>query len=325
MNKNNFPKISIVTPSYNQGQYIEQTIQSVLGQDYPNLEYIIIDGGSTDNSGEIIKKYEKHLAYWVSEKDKGQSDAINKGISRATGEIFNWLNSDDFYSPGVLQEVANSFSAGVDVVCGKVRFHYADGSTAFTTAFPHSDNVMEVISSTKFVQQSTFFPLKFIKEVNGVNPELHYSMDFELWLKYLFIYGLSGVKNNDKVIANFRIHGASKTYLSDNNFFNEWVKIFTSIKSIYNKSIEEQYSQLLGNYKFKIRSVSLDPEIVKEAVARFFYDALVFLYGERNLKMFDTVMHLLDINYLDKRRRSEIKKMKFRRENIPIMFFKKKH
>jgi len=106
----NLPKISIVTPSFNQGQYIEETILSIVNQNYPNLEYIIIDGGSTDNTVEIIKKYEKHLAYWVSEKDKGQSEAINKGFRKATGDIVCWINSDDFFMPGSLLKVGERFA-----------------------------------------------------------------------------------------------------------------------------------------------------------------------------------------------------------------------
>jgi glycosyltransferase involved in cell wall biosynthesis len=106
-----YPKISIVTPSFNQGRFIEKTILSVIEQDYPNLEYIIIDGGSTDESVEVIKKYDQHLAYWVSEPDRGQSHAINKGFERATGEIFGWLNSDDWYHPGALKAVAEAFAA----------------------------------------------------------------------------------------------------------------------------------------------------------------------------------------------------------------------
>ena len=116
----NYPRISIVTPSFNQGKYIEQTIQSVLSQNYPNLEYIIIDGGSTDGTVEIIKKYEQQLTYWISEPDKGQTDAINKGFAKCTGEIFNWINSDDYYSPNSLHIVAEVFSENptAKVVCG---------------------------------------------------------------------------------------------------------------------------------------------------------------------------------------------------------------
>ena len=108
------PKISIVTPSYNQGQYLEKTIRSVLEQGYPNLEYIIIDGGSTDHSVEIIKRYEKYLKYWESEADRGQSHAINKGFEHATGDLFAWLNSDDYYMDDVFQRVAEIYQANLD-------------------------------------------------------------------------------------------------------------------------------------------------------------------------------------------------------------------
>src|SRR5688572_11561284 len=106
MSSRQLPSITVITPSYNQGRYIEETIDSVLSQGYPSLEYIVIDGGSADNSVEIIRKYEPYLAYWVSEKDRGQAHAINKGLARSTGELWNWSNSDDVLAPGALHRVA---------------------------------------------------------------------------------------------------------------------------------------------------------------------------------------------------------------------------
>lgn len=115
-----WPKISIVTPTYNQGQYIEETILSIINQDYPNLEYIIIDGGSTDDSREVVAKFEKHLAYWVSERDKGQADAINKGFTKCTGNIFNWINSDDYLPQGALKVIAEAYMRGYGIIAGPV-------------------------------------------------------------------------------------------------------------------------------------------------------------------------------------------------------------
>ena len=111
------PKISIVTPSFNQGQFIEETIRSVLDQDYPNLEYLVIDGGSTDQTIDIIRKYETQLSYWESEKDRGQVHAINKGLARATGDIFAYINSDDIYLPGTFATVAKYFDEHAHPQC----------------------------------------------------------------------------------------------------------------------------------------------------------------------------------------------------------------
>ena len=112
------PKITLVTPCFNSAKYIEQTILSIIKQDYENLEYIIIDGGSTDGTVEIIQKYEDKIAYWVSEPDNGQSEAINKGIAKATGDIFNWVNADDYLESNALSQVAKAFSTNeIDSFC----------------------------------------------------------------------------------------------------------------------------------------------------------------------------------------------------------------
>ncbi len=124
-----WPRVSVVTPSFNQGRFVEQTIRSVLLQGCPDLEYVVVDGGSTDESVAVVRKYEAHLAHWVSERDRGQSHAINKGLARASGEVLCWLNSDDYYLPGTLRAVSEAVDAGADAVVAD-----GDGVTALEHA-----------------------------------------------------------------------------------------------------------------------------------------------------------------------------------------------
>lgn len=180
------PKISIVTPSFNQGKYLEKTILSVLEQGYPNLEYIIIDGGSTDESVDIINKYADRLTYWVSEPDRGQSHAINKGFARATGEIFGWLNSDDWYHPGSLQAVAEAFAANpqAGAVVGAGEMVDEGG-----VLIPH--NEPELISKESllnwsdafFCQPSCLFSRKAWDACGPLDENFHYAMDLDFWFK----------------------------------------------------------------------------------------------------------------------------------------------
>lgn len=208
------PKISIITPSFNQGQYLEQTIASVLNQQYPNLEYIIIDGGSTDQSVEIIKKYEKHLAYWVSEKDQGQSHAINKGLGRATGEIINWLNSDDYYEPQTLKTIAQAFEdATVDVVSGRARLFQENNQTVgYTKGVDlYVGNLAKTIGWARIDQPETFFRARVIHKIGLLNENLHYIMDRDWWIRFLCNFGMEGVKQLPETLVNFRLHNTSKT------------------------------------------------------------------------------------------------------------------
>lgn len=181
----NNAKISIVTPSYNQGGFIERTIQSVLAQDYLNLEYIIIDGGSTDDTVDIIKKYDNRIAYWVSEPDKGQADAINKGFKMATGGIVAWLNSDDTYEPEAVKTISEVFKCPeIDLIYGDCNIvdkedkiiGKMDGGD-----FRYKKNLFNLICTIP--QPATFFRRKILNEIGYLDTSLNLSMDFEYWIR----------------------------------------------------------------------------------------------------------------------------------------------
>lgn len=208
---NPFPKISIVTPSFNQGKFLEKTILSVLEQDYPNLEYIVIDGGSTDNSVEIIKKYEQHLTYWVSEPDRGQSHAINKGFERATGEIFGWLNSDDWYHPGALKAVAEAFAANPDAgaVVGAGDMVDADGNQMYM--FPPFDvNLTSLFHwiDRFFMQPSCFFRSNTWNVCGQLTEHIHFAMDLDYWIRIAKKYSFSTC---EEILSSSLVHPSAKT------------------------------------------------------------------------------------------------------------------
>ena len=226
-----YPKISIITPSYNQGKYLEKTITSVLEQNYPNLEYIIIDGGSTDNSLEIIKKYQNHLTYWVSEKDNGQVSAINKGLKLCSGNIFNWLNSDDYLQPGALNKIADAFiDDNVKVVAGKVRNFSTKGEEIIPNQNLSTKGLMCWEPGVKFVQPGVWLRRNLIEQAGGIDEQFHYAFDWDLYIRYL--YHFPNVKEIDDLLVHFRIHENSKTNTSLNHFHEEERKIIEKIYAL---------------------------------------------------------------------------------------------
>jgi len=183
----NLPRIIIVTPSFNQAQYLPETIESILNQNYPNLEYTIIDGGSTDNSVAIIKKYESHLLYWCIEEDRGQSDAIMKGFNKATGELFAWVNSDDVLFPGCLRQIAEHYvkSAKPDIITGNVAYIDDQGKITRYVRLPKQSRFFFSHGVWHVSAPAVFFRASLFRDVGGLDFRYHLCMDLDLWVRMI--------------------------------------------------------------------------------------------------------------------------------------------
>lgn len=201
-------KISVITPSFNQGKFIEQTIISVLKQDYRNFEHVIIDGGSTDNTLEILQKY-KHL-YWISERDKGQTNAINKGLTLATGQICTWLNSDDYFEKNIFSTIANFFKENpdYDLLYGDISYVDVDGKFLFRIE-GNTISYNSLLYNPDLIRQPSFFWRRdrFI-EFGGLDENLNLVMDYDLFLKF-FKYGKTFYLN--KNLSYYRTYPETKT------------------------------------------------------------------------------------------------------------------
>lgn len=238
------PRVTIVTPSFNQANYLEATIRSVLMQNYPNLEYMVIDGGSTDGSVDIIRRYQDRLAYWVSEPDLGQSHAINKGFALATGDWLAWLNSDDIYLPGALSEVARVIQANkkCNWIVGAVEF--VDGDLNPIGSFVpvcKTEDWLDFVctkrkNGTALPQSGSFWSRKAWDAAGQLDETLHYVMDHEYWGR-LAHHGFRPVCLLQP-LAMFRLHQQGKTAQGDGNFVAEerrvlgnWIEKATASES----------------------------------------------------------------------------------------------
>ena len=222
------PKVSIVTPTYNHAHFIERTIKSILEQDYPNIEYIVMDGGSKDGTVDILKKYPGII--WKSEKDSGQSDAINKGLRRATGDIVAFLNSDDTYEPGAISKVVEFFGANPDKkwVYGKCRIINDDDVeirrpiTWYKNLLLKRYSFNKLLSENFISQPATFWKRELHKEIGYINEAEHYTMDYEFWLRIGQKYPAGVI---DAYLANFRMYDTSKSGSLSNPQFKDELRI----------------------------------------------------------------------------------------------------
>ena len=226
------PSISIVVPNYNGGATIDATLRSLIDQHYPRLEILVVDGGSTDNSLEVIRRHEPHITWWISEKDTGQSNAINKGFARATGEIVNWLCSDDVLLPGALHAIASAFveNPDADVVAGSSRVTYPDSRLNWLSiASPLS---VELLPCTNRIPQpACFYRRSMLKRNPPLDETLHYAMDLELWSHFV----ASGARWHfiPDVLAEMRFSEANKTAVGG-------VKITREIETVYKRYVKER-------------------------------------------------------------------------------------
>jgi GT2 family glycosyltransferase len=219
--------VSIITPSYNQASYLEQTLRSVLGQDYPDIEYIVIDGASTDGSVEIIRKYADRLAYWVSEKDHGQAGAINKGFARAHGEIVAWLNSDDYYLPGAVAAAVKVFDENPEVALVYADMLAVDAQGQTTNELKYQQLSLEDLLCFQIIgQPAVFMRRSALEKTGGLDSTFHFLLDHLLWIR---IAQQGKLIHVDQTWAAARYHAEAKNRAKAAEFGREAFRILETV------------------------------------------------------------------------------------------------
>jgi glycosyltransferase involved in cell wall biosynthesis len=244
-----WPLISIVIPSFNQGGFIEETIRSILLQGYPNIELIIIDGGSHDNSKEIIQEYQKWISYWVSEPDKGQSHAINKGFKQCKGEVISWQNSDDIFFPGSFHNAIKEFDKDkkIDIVIGNINLIDVCSKILREKKFTRPNYFSALYEGMVFSNQAAFWRSSLHRKVGLVDESLHYAMDYDFFLR-LLKYGNS--KHISKVLGAYRYYPENKSWSHQSESGTEVKKV----RSRYSRLSPSGFSfRLLGKLSCLLR------------------------------------------------------------------------
>ncbi|MGI6259087.1 MAG: glycosyltransferase family 2 protein [Anaerolineaceae bacterium] len=284
-----WPKITVITPSFNQVEYIEETILSVLSQNYPNLEYVIIDGGSTDGTIDIIKEYEKSISWWVSEKDRGQSHAINKGLKRSTGDYVAWLNSDDFYLPDTLKEVAK-FTENPDWIHGSsLVLNELTGEIKHVKEMKEAINEVDACfkngASVNFSinQPSHFWSRKMLNEVGLLDESFHYCMDRE-WMYRALSLGFSPFLI-PKALSCQRFQSESKTVSKWWKFDFEQARIYKSLSQkrlLARKPSMNMYKRIISRAHKSLSDVLYAKE---EYINSSIHEVIAFCYSQEKNRM----------------------------------------
>ena len=292
------PKISIITPCYNQGRFLEENIVSVINQGYPNTEHIVIDDGSTDNTKEVLEQYKGNLAYSTTQRNSGQSDALNKAFDKATGEIIGWLNSDDYYAPGALNAVAEAFSdPAVNVVCGySILFNDEGLHEKAPPTITETRGLEFHLRFPDINQPPTFFRRKTMAEITPLNTALKYVMDREMWIKYLQLYGINHTKTLNDILVYFRYHSTSNSQTKVDKFDDDyatilhWLALKNNLTEVAN-ALASRY-ELVPSYTYSFSKYP-DAETTLNMIRFFFlkrgglvYNESEFEYAKKGYKVF---------------------------------------
>lgn len=276
------PSFSIVTPVLNQAHFIESCIESVYSQD-ADVEHIIIDGGSTDGTVEIIQKHQNKLKYWISEKDKGQSDAINKGLQHCEGTFFNWLNADDTLASNSLNTIKTSIESNTSAIVGTCNHINQNGEFLNSGSAQIRETLEETLGNYRMGQPAVFYRTALVKQLGGLNTNLHLCLDMDLWFRFLLKFGQTEIIQLKQHLANFLVHDNSKSSTQPEEMKREKYGIYKALL------VETDIPNILDSFlaQFEIpKGVTFElPKDFesRKLVANFCWHLLIATYENKNL------------------------------------------